>query len=102
MKKLITIVMLIVISIGCRDQLKNRGNVIDKGIDLINVKVMFDGLSIESDKNDKMSMDLYWIKLDSAGSDKIYVNLLTFEDTMIGSYIILGPEHFDMRMKTEY
>jgi len=101
MKKIILIVILIVSLIGCRENLNDRGTIVDKGIDRINVKAMMDGLSIESTENDKNFQELYWIVINSSEA-KIYINLFTYESFDVGEYIILGPEAADIRFQKEW
>lgn len=101
MKKIILIVMLIVNLIGCRENLNDRGTIIDKGIDRVNVKALFDSISIESTEKDKNFQELYWIVIDSS-EEKIYINLFTYESFDVGEYIILGPEAADIRFQKEW
>ena len=101
MKKIILIVMLIVISIGCRDGFNGSGMVTDKGIDKIDVKALMTGFNITSTEKDKNTIEMYWIRLNTC-DDKIYINLFSWEDFGVGEFIVLGPEHSDLRFETEY
>jgi hypothetical protein len=101
MKKLILIVLLIVNLIGCRDPLHGGGFVTDKGIDKIDVQAVLNGFDIKNTDRDKNFIEMYWIKINTC-EDKIYINLFSWEDTEINEFILIGPEHKDLRFETEY
>ena len=101
MKKIILIVFLIVVSIGCRDSFHGGGIVTDKGVDYIDVKALTEGFDISSTDKDKNTIEMYWIRLNTC-DDKIYINLFSYEDMDTGEFIILGPEHSDIRFDTDF
>lgn len=101
MKKLFLIVISVVMLIGCRDPFHGGGVVTDKGVDYIDVKAICDGFNIASTDKDKNVIEMYWIRLNTV-DDKIYINLFTWEDTDINEFIVIRPEHSDLRFETEY
>lgn len=100
MKKFL-IAMLFISLIGCRNGFNGSGIITDKGIDKVDVKAMMDGLNITSTEKDKNTIEMYWIRLNTA-EDKIYINLFSWEDTDLNEFIIIGPEHSDLRFETDF
>lgn len=100
MKKFLFIIFVLCL-IGCRDGFNGSGFVTDKGIDKTDVKALFDSFNIVSTDKDKNIIEMYWIKLNTC-DDKIYINLFSWEDMDKGEFIVLGPEHSDIRFETEY
>jgi hypothetical protein len=95
------IVMLIVSLIGCRDIKKTESGIIaEKFIEIINVKALFDSMSIESTKKDKMSQELYVVKI-KGNEAKIYINLFCYENYDVGDEIVFS-DCGDIRFETEY
>lgn len=101
MKKIILIIMLIVSLTSCRDGFNGSGIITDKGIDKINVIALMNGVSIKSADADTKYVEMYWIRLNTC-DDKIYINLFSYEDMDTGEFIVLGPEHSDIRFDTDF
>lgn len=101
MKKIILIVFLIVSLIGCRDPFNGSGFITDKGIDKIDVQALMNGIQIKNTDSDIKYIEMYWIRLNTC-EDKIYINLFSYEDMEKGEFVILRPEHSDIRFETEY
>lgn len=100
MKKFLFIIFVLCL-IGCRNGFNGSGMVTDKGIDKIDVIALMNGVSIKSADADTKYVEMYWIRLNTC-DDKIYVNLFSWEDMDKGEFVVLGPEHSDIRFETDF
>lgn len=101
MKKFFIIWFMLLFIIGCDDLQREKGLIIDKGIDKVDLTAMYESISIQPADNDEKFQELYWIKV--RGFDKkIFVNQFCYEDSEIGEIISLTEDNADIRFITEY
>lgn len=101
MKKLLVIWFILLFIVGCQEIKNNKGFIVAKGIDKIDIEAMMTGLSITVTEADSKYQEMFWIKI-RGHEGKIFVNQFCYEDSEVGQIISLGEENMDNRFSQEY